>query len=632
MPSFRELEYVWWEAPKKESEYANQMRANSLMEHMRALEETHKEIHRQNLFNYQLYSNRHLSSFDWGTGILSQRSLSPVSQTTDNVVLEVCDAVLSEVGKARPKAKPICHGASWKTRQNARKLDKFLYGEFVRNKVYEEAKSVLLNAEVCSFGAMKVCTEEFSGGTRVKLESVFPDDLLIDQQEVVATKKIWHIIHRQVLPIDVVVSTWDVPYENVKAAAEQLNDYCTYRQKDDSYVVIGTAYKIGSDGRPGRKVTAIKDLILEDEVWEHDWVPFVFFHYQRPMQGFFSQSLVEQILPDQIRLNEINDVIEEAQNIMCGPRLLAQKGSQINPMALDNIIGKVLYYTGQEPKAVTWPAVAAELYQERDRRKANAFAKVGLNQMAASGNLPPQARLDSSPAVRELNQVQDNRLADVTQRYETFFLELAELLIKVIKASSENVTTVWYSGGRKSRAEKIHWKDIDLEEDSYTMILEAASSFAMTPSAIRDDLEAQLARGEITPEQYRKQLATPDPDNETSILAAAAENVDWVIEQCEEGIPVSIVPEMDLMSLVQRLTLAYLNLDKYEDVPVEVRECFLDALEQSKMWAQRGTEQPPEMAAAPPANEGMAPGAAPVLPQGQPAMMPPGGMGMQGMM
>lgn len=620
--------YVWYEAPPKDapedSAFIETCRANSLLEHMRSLEESHKEIHRQNLFNYQLYSNRFLSSFDWGTGILTAASLAPVSQTTDNIVLEIGDAVLSEVGKARPMAKPICHGASWKTRQNARRLGKFLYGEFVRNKVWEEiGKPTLLNAEVCSFGAVLVEMEETKQGAKAKYSVIFPDDLLIDQQEVVATKKIWHIIHRQVLPAEVVAATWDISLQEAKDAAESFNQYLSYRPKDKEYVVVGTAWRIAANGVPGRRVVAIKDRILEDGVWEHEWLPFAFMHWQRPLQGFFSSSLVEQILPDQIRLNELNDVIEEAQNIMCGPRVFAQKGSQLNPGQLDNVIGKVLYYTGVMPEAQTWPAVSVELYNERERLRTNAFGKVGLNQAAASGNTPANARLDSSPAVREWSAVQDNRLSDVTQRYEKLFLDIAELTVKVIKASGEAPETIWYSGGQKSRAERIKWEDIDLEEDAYTMILEAASSFSMTPSAIRDDLEAQLARGEISPEQYRKQLRQPDPDNETTILAAAAENLDYVQERLENGERVPVDPAQDLVAGIERMTLAYLNLDQYEDVPVEVREAFLEWIEEAKMWAQRGSETDPLMQAAPPAAPApMVPGQpGAVMPQGAAPMM-----------
>jgi hypothetical protein len=618
MTDFNNLDYVWWEAPSSDDyhseEFVEECRANSLIEHMRSLEETQKEVHRQNLFNYQLYSNRYLSCFDWGTGLLTAASLAPVSQTTDNGILEVVDAMLSEIGKVRPKIKPIGHNASWKTRRNITKLDKFLYGEFVREHYWEKQKDLLLNAEVCNFGAFHVSLKKTKQGAKSCIESVFPDDILIDQQEVIATKKIWTIIHRRVLPLDVVASTWNIPKEELANAATQSDTYLSYRTKSKDFIVVGTAWRAGCDGVPGRKVTAIKDRILEDESWEHEWLPWVFFHYSRPLQGFYSASLVEQILPDQIRLNEINDVIEEAQNIMCGPRLLAQKGSQLNPQVLDNIIGKVVYYTGNEPKAVTWPAVAAELYQERDRRKANMFTKAGLNQTTASGQLPGAARLDSSPAVREYSAIQDGRLADITQRLEKVAESVAKTIINVIKASGEDVETIWYSGPKKSKTEKIKWSEINLEEEDYTMILEVASSFSMTPSAIRDDLEAQLARGEITPERYRQQIQSPDPDNETSILTAAAENVDWVIEQCEDGKLVSIIPQMDLVSLEQRATLAMLNLDKYEDVPVEVREAFIDVIEQCKMWSQQGMETDPMMEAAPPV--------------GMPAMPVPGGQGV----
>lgn len=629
-------QYNWWEKDQPEFEgqdesYIEGCRANSLIEHARALDETQAEVHRQNLFNYQLYCNRYLSAFDWGTGALTATSLAPVSQTTDNVVLEVCDAVMAEVGKARPKAKPICHGASWKVRRQAKKLDKFLYGDFVRNDVYESiGKPVLLNSEVCGFGAARVeMKEDDTTGAYTCIESVFPDDILVDQQEIVATKKIWHLLYRRVLPVSVVAKTWNIPEEEVKQISTSSSVYSSYRTIGEDYVVVVEGWQAN-----GRHVTAIRDRILEDEEWPHDWFPFVFFHYSRPIQGFYSQSLVEVILPDQIRLNEINAVIEEAQEIMCGPRLLVQQGSKVNPQALDNIIGKVVYYTGNEPKAVTWPAVAAELYQERDRRKSNAFTKVGLNQATASGNLPDAARLDSSPAIRELHQTQDGRLSDLTQRYEKFFLDLAKTMVRVIRASGKTPSTVWYSGGKKARAEKIEWSEIDLDDTAYTMILEAASSFAMTPSALRDDLESQLQQGLITPEQYRKELASPDMESENNILSAAAENLDIDQERLEEGEVIHPTPEQDLVNGVKRMTLAYLNLSRYEDVPVEVEEAFINWIEEAKMWLQKASEPAPEQSVAP--SSSMIPPAAPQIgpagPMQSPAPMMPGALPAPGLM
>jgi hypothetical protein len=124
-------------------------------------------------------------------------------------------------------------------------------------------------------------------------------------------------------------------------------------------------------------------------------------------------------------------------------------------------------------------------------------------------------------------------------------------------------------------------------------------------------------RGEITPEQYRKQLASPDPDNETSILAAAAENIDFTLEMLEEGKYLPPTPEQDLVNGVKRVTLGYLNLDRYEDVPVEIREAMLNWIEEAQMWLNRAAEPAPEMEAAPPAQMPMTPGGmAPPMPMG----------------
>ncbi len=47
-----------------DSDYEKQCRANSLIEDMRNLEMATAAVHRGNHFNFQLYSNRFLASFD----------------------------------------------------------------------------------------------------------------------------------------------------------------------------------------------------------------------------------------------------------------------------------------------------------------------------------------------------------------------------------------------------------------------------------------------------------------------------------------------------------------------------------------------------------------------------------------
>src|SRR5690606_29038034 len=128
-----------------------------------------------------------------------------------------------------------------------------------------------------------------------------------------------------------------------------------------------------------------------------------------------------------------------------------------------------------------------------------------------------------------------------------------------------NPKTVWFSGGRRSRAEVIDWKDINLEDNCYTMILEAGSSFSMTPSALRDTLEDQLLKGLITPDEYRAQLASPDIESITDLSAAGHDDMRRVVELFEDGGYESPTPEQDLVTGVKMMTLAMLRLNQYKN-------------------------------------------------------------------
>jgi hypothetical protein len=303
---------------------------------------------------------------------------------------------------------------------------------------------------------------------------------------------------------------------------------------------------------------------MEDE-WESEHSPFVFYHWCDPVDGFYSPSAVEQALPYQIRLNEINEVIRDAQDIMARPRLLVAEGSRVNPLELDNLIARVIKYTGIKPEAVTWSAVSPELYNERDRVVMTCQRQFGISDMATSAAPPPSARYDSSAAFREFNAIQDDRLADPSQRLEKFYLDVAKTIVRTIDRTGAKPTTMWYSGGRHARCEKIDWSAIDIDKDAYVLQMEATSLYDSGPAAVRDNLEKQLAMGLITPEQYRLELSHPDDSAELSIQAAAAADIRRVVELLEEGKYEHPVPIQDLVNGVQFVTLAYLNLSQYED-------------------------------------------------------------------
>ena len=619
----------WWETgveselPEDEIE---KLRAQSLLGQARNLENVQREIHEQNLWSAQLYSNRELAAFDWGNSALYRTSLAPVSRTGENLVLMVVDTLVSQIGKNRPKARPQTRGASWKLRQQAKLLDKFLYGEFIRNRVYEKGKNVFRDACIFGFGALYVCVED----GQLYIERVFPDELIVDQMEVVACGKARHYYRRRVLPCEVVASTYKLELEDITDAAKKVEYDLDYRTIGAGHGVLVEGWQMAMNGRHGRYVVAWGDKILVDKPYKEEVPPFAFYQWQPPLSGFYSGSAVEQALPYQIRLNEINDVIRDAQDLMGRPRILVAEGSRVNPLEIDNAVAKFIKYTGIKPEAVTWPAISSELYNERDRQVRICLEQFGISALASKVTPPAQARFDSSPAFREFNAIQDDRLADPAQRFERFYLDLAELMIRVIRGSKASPQTVWVSGGKRGRVEVIDWAEVDIDENAYVLQLEATSVFDSTPAAIRDELEKQLGMGLITPEEYRLQLSHPDDESELSLQASAADDIRRVIDLLESGEYESPTPIQDLVNGVQIVSLAALQLKKYDDIEPEVHLNFLNWLTEARSILAIGEETPPSMQAS-----DMNPGLMPMDPMAglvppDPAMMG-GGMGGPGM-
>jgi len=600
----------WWDPESGdhlEKEDRDKARANSLVDCARNLETIQKETHEQNLWNAQLYSNRELASFDWGNGALHRASLSPINRTGENLALSIVDTLVAQVGKQRPKAKPMTRGASWKLRRQAKLLDKFLYGEFVRLRIHEIGKQAFRDACIFGFGCLHFNIDE---DDRLAVERVFPDEILVDQMEVVACGRIRHIYRRRVLPLEVIAELWDCDVAELEHCARETQ-YLDYRAVGKGYAVVVEGWQMGR-----HYMAACGGKILKEGPYSQKTPPFVFFHWQQPVSGFYSPSAVEQALPYQIRLNEINEVIRDAQELMGRPRLLVAEGSRVNPFELDNLVARIIKYTGIKPEPANWPAVSAELYNERDRCWGQCRDQFGVGSMATSAQAPAAARFDSSSAFREFNAIQDDRLADPSQRLERMYLDVAETMVRTIDHFGVSPKTVWSTGGRKhGRSEVIDWDAIDIDKDSYVLQLEATSVYDQTPSATRDDLEKQLAQGIITPEDYRLELSHPDDSSELSLQAAAAADLRRVVDLLEDGKFEDPTPVQDLVNGVSIVSLAYLNVLQYEndDDEVDLEEVkmnFLDWLVAARGILDDGVEEH----SGPPGAEMMPPSANPGLP------------------
>jgi hypothetical protein len=592
----------WW-TPREEDkpigedlEY-DRARARSVVRSALDLQQEQSEVHSLHLAYGQMYDNRSLAYFDYGTNAFVRASMRPVSTVIENHIKRAGDTLVSLVGKNRPKATVVTRGADFARIQAAHTLDKWIWGNVLNTDHYSKATNAFRCSLPFGFGGVRICYEE----GHIEQTEIFPDDIIVSQREVAATGHYSHLFHRRVLPLEAVAEEFGCDPDELLADESVLlaSETSRYRQVGRGWVVVVEAWLRATDGGPGRYVAATSGRLLRDEAWDREWLPFVFFHYSAPISGrsFYTPSLVEQLLPYQIRYNEICEVIRNAQDLsraICFNPI----GSRVDTNVLYAKHLRVVNHTpGMAPSFQVMPTVDPSLYEERARIPQEMFADTGLNSMS-NASMPANMRLDSSKAVREVNLLQDGRLADLAQRFEKYHLEVFQMFINVAsKYATKGETTLWYAGGNKTCAETIDWGDLKLDDDDgdiYTLQLEASSAFTMSPSAMRDTIEDQFNRGLITKEEYMEQLATPDSESVVNVATAMSRSIKGALTTLLKGLYVPPSPDQDLTMGIQMVTASLLDLTnptKYKrgSVPKEVISAHRQWVASATAILQRAT-------------------------------------------
>lgn len=607
---------AWWDP-------ANEDPGPALWKHLASVENKQYSHHQQLLFNALKYSNREISAFDWGWGRLTHTSLLPHREGTDDVIRPVVEAKVAAIGKNKVKARPKTKRASFKLRRASRKLDRALYAEAKRLDFWEKHKQAYTDS---CWGEVGVLFWDFSTDENDPgpiCERVFPDELIVDNDECYATPEPLTVGRRRAVHVDSVISAWDLDEqqaEKLKEEAKRASDlgWVHERAPGPGWVVVVEAHRRAVGKTPGRHVVGTLSMTLLDEAWDEDYFPYTFYHNTKPVSGFYCRSEVELAWPWQRRLDKLNRDIEDAQDLACRMRIWAPLGGKINVSDLTNRMGRVIQ-SAIKPETLSWDTNVAELYQERRYIKEECLADRGITQLSAQGKLPDQARLDSSKALNEYNQIQDDRLVDESQRYERFQLQGYEMIVRMYErahTAGYKFKSTWVAG---KRVEEIDWDDIDYSRDRFVLQIEPSSTFNESMAAHFDDTAKLVQAGLVTPEEFLSLQSTPDTEKLLSLRLAGIENIYHTIEQIEEGKYVPPSPLQDLVTGIQLVHFHYLDLcSEYDDVPDKVKNMLVLWIMQAKWIADQGAEYSEQGSAGTDAASQMIPGVTAPMPQAVP--------------
>jgi len=294
------------------------------------------------------------------------------------------------------------------------------------------------------------------------------------------------------------------------------------------------------NGQGGYHMIACGNQICMEEKWEHSWVPLVFFHWA-DNRSFFGKSGVEQLLPFQIKQNDLNEAVDKTIDLVCVPRLLLNANAMVNVNEWDNEFGRMLLYSGMEPKPFEWRTNIIDLLNERQRNRANAFSHMGLSEQFAEANMPDQVRLDSSAGLREFHNMEDRRNLRRWSRFEKARLNVGKTILRVLGTEKgAEAFTAYYDIGGGVPVEKIPFEAVKqlVEEDEFGWTMAATPLSSMAPAARREQIRDWTSRGLVQTgsDEARRMESNSNLERMETLEMASQEDIDLrVLKILESG-------------------------------------------------------------------------------------------------
>lgn len=560
----------WFDLPKEEAYAAVFALAEEIEEEQSGLRDAWKRYARA-------YSNRDEMGLDWGLDCSKELDTHFV---TENVVKSVVDTAASIIAKNRVKVRVLTNGACFSDQRKARRLEKFVYGEMKYNDAWDLGPLVFRDACIFGTGVVKV----FAKDDKVTFERRLISDILVDERTAIDGKP-RELFERRLVDKDVLIAKFPQFEEEIELAAGRT-DWATSDIPNNQVVVV-EGWRLGNNGK---HIVCIENATLVYEKYDSEDFPFVFFRWDGlPISGFYGLGLARDLHGFQLRINQLNRFIQRCQDLIAVPRVFVDMASKLLKIQFDNEVGAVIPYRGKPPTFYTPQALNAEIYEYKEQLKRSAFEFAGISQLSAQSLKP--AGLESAVALREYNDIETNRFVIQAQRYERFYTDLGEHMIrcarKIYKGKKHSAKFP-----NKGVIELIDWSDVDMEDDRFEVDIQPASLLSMSPSA-RLQAVTELAQvGQLDKAEIRYLLNHPDLEQSNSVAYADYVDITRVEELLLDGKYEAPEPFQNLDLGLRRIQLTYLKIQsEYTDVPEEILDNMRTWVSQAKTIQEQAVQQ-----------------------------------------
>ena len=493
---------------------------------------------------------------------------------TMNVVQSATNTLVSKIAKNKVRPTFLTDDGDWGMQQQAKKLTKYTYGQFYKSKVYEETKKALRDA--CIFGDGFVKHWHDSQGN-INVKRVFKPSLIVNQAEVMYAQEPKTIYEVRVVDKGTLKEKYpDFKHEIDEASISDIPFFIDSFESNHQLAVVVEAYRVAhktvdKEGKeilhPGKHFIGISTATFVYEDFKKEKIPYTRIQYVPNAVGYYGKGVAEIITGHQIELNRMLRRISRSMNIMSSPNILVDYMSEIIDTHFNNEVGTIIKYKGAPP-AYNFPMginpVAIDWFLTVYQK---AFEELGLSQLTAQSKKP--SGLDSGKALREYNDIETERFAELAQAWEQFHLDIADAIIDHSKQIADEGGDVVVLSPDKYGAQKIDFKKIKLKNSEYVMQVYPTSMLPKTPAGRLAYVQEMLAAGLLEPQEGLSLLEFPDVSEITENKNAGTDDIKWTVYTIiEDGVYNPPEPYQNLDYGIQYMNSTYLRM-KSRGLPVE---------------------------------------------------------------
>jgi hypothetical protein len=573
--------YQWWNAGTKKD------LADQLLSTAGFLKEQQQYRYRQAGIYARLYGNMPLfNAFGSSMQKLTMGSNLPIDRPTMNVVQSCVDTLVSRITQSRPRPIFLTDNSDYKERNLAKQMNTFIQGELYQTRAYELGTTALRDASAIGTGCLKIYENM---DNRVAIDRVLEIELFVDPND--ALYGFPRQMYQLKLVDRAVLMECFPKYRSIISDAEQAypddGGESSRSVADQVMVVEGWRLPSSRKSNDGLHAIATTNGVIFDESWTKDKFPFVFLPYSPRLLGFWGQGLSEQLMGTQVEINKLLMTVSSAINLVGVPRVFVEDGSKVVKAQLNNQVGAIITYRGTKPVYEVAPCIPQEVYGQLQRLVEYAYQQSGISALAATSQKP--AGLNSGEAIRNYDDLQSDRFAALSRRYDNLYVDLAYQIIDLAKDIADRDGKYQTVYPNKNGTKEIDLPKADLLDNKFVIQCFDASSLPRDPAGRLEKVTEMAQAGMISMQEARRLLDYPDLEQVDKLANAQEERILQVLDQIvEEGKYTPPDPFMDLQLAIQ-LTTQYYNLYVPAKLEEERAQLLRDFFSQLQALVQAAT-------------------------------------------